>query len=91
VFQVSKAFYMAKRDVFVFTGTLVYGDAVPGMFVDLPRSMGGPGPVRIESVDVVAFAGGRHELALTVPYEALESVPLWEPSTVEGRALSLTR
>lgn len=89
MFLVTKAFYLMNRDLVVFTGTVLQGDVGPGMLVDLLREHGGPGPVPIHSVEAVRFADSQEALAITVPWEAITPVPLFEPSALEGKRLPI--
>ena len=89
MFRVQRAYYLPRRDLIVLTGTLVSGDLRPGMLVDFPRSMGGPGLVRIATVETVRFADGNEDLALTVDFHDLEPSPLFEPSRLEGRVIDV--
>lgn len=91
MFRVLKAFYLPDRDLLVFTGSVIEGGLVGGMWIDLPRALRGPGWVEVHSVESVQFADGREDLAITVQYGAIESTPLFEPSLCEGRVLSLKR
>ena len=86
--QVHKAYWMPRTDVLVLTGQLV-GQVEPGMLVDLPREVNGPGPVPIRSVELVEFATGTM-LAITVDHEELEVAPLMEYRDLEGRLLEVT-
>ena len=90
MFRVDKSFYLMNRDLVVFTGTVLEGDVGAGMFVDLLVACGGPGPVRIHSVEPVRFADGSHRLSITVPWDAIVPVPLFEPSSLEGQTLPIT-
>jgi len=91
MFRVLRAYYLAKRDLLVLTGSVIEGEAVPGMLVDLPALLSGPGWVPIHSVEPVRFADGREDLAVTVAFHELEAAPLFEPSNCEGRVLRLRR
>ncbi len=89
MFLVQKAFYLMQRDLVVFTGVLLEGEVGPGMLVDLLARSGGPGPVAIHSVEPVTFADGSEQMALTVPWDAITPVPLFEPSSLEGEELPI--
>jgi len=91
MFRVLRAFYLPERDLLVFTGSVIEGEAVAGMLLDLPALLQGPGWVPIHSVEAVRFADGREDLALTVRFGHLDSAPVFEPSRVEGRVLRLRR
>ena len=91
MFRVRKAFYLPDRDLLVFTGSALEGEPVAGMLLELPRTLQGPGFVPITSVESVRFSDGHEDLALTVAFHHLESVPLFEPSRCEGRVLRLLR
>jgi hypothetical protein len=90
MFLVTKSFYLMHRDLVVFTGELLEGEVGPGMLVDLLAELGGPGPVAIHSVEPVRFADGTESMAITVPWDAISPVPLFEPSTLEGKKLPIT-
>lgn len=90
MFRVQKSFYLMNRDLVVFTGELLEGDVGPGMLVDLLEECGGPGLVSIHSVEPVRFADGTEQMAITVPWDAINPVPLFEPSSLEGRELPVT-
>jgi len=91
MFLVEKSFYLMNRDLVVFTGVLLEGEVGPGMLVDLLASRGGPGPVVIHSVEPVQFADGSEQMALTVPWDAISPVPLFEPSSLEGERLPISQ
>jgi len=86
--QVHKAYWMPRTDALVLTGQLV-GQVEPGMLVDLPREVNGPGPVPIRSVELVEFTTGTM-LAITVDHDELEVAPLMEYADLEGRLLEVT-
>lgn len=91
MFRVLRAFYLPGRDLLVLTGSVIEGEAVAGMLLDLPAVLRGPGPVPVHSVESVQFADGRDDLALTVAFHHLDAAPLFEPSFCEGRVLQLLR
>jgi hypothetical protein len=91
MFRVLKAFYLPDRDLLVFTGSALEGQPVAGMELELPLVLRGPGWVPVHSVEAVRFADGHEDLALTVAFHHLESAPVFEPSTCEGRVLQLRR
>jgi len=87
-FQVFKTYYLFKKDALVLTGQLV-GEVEPGMYVDLPREVNGPGPVPILGVEVVQFADGALP-AITIAHEHIEDAPLMEFCDLEGRLLTVS-
>ncbi len=88
-FHVDKAFFLARTDQLVLTGSEQLGPIVPGMWVDLPVEVEGPGPVPIASVDRVRFADGREVPALVIDYHHLDAAPDMEFSHLEGRQLTV--
>jgi hypothetical protein len=91
MFRVLRAFYLPGRDLVVLTGSVLEGELHDESWVDLPRHLGGPGWVRVNSVESVRYADGNEDLALTLAMDALAPVPMFEPSLLEGRVLALRR
>jgi hypothetical protein len=87
-FQVFKTYFLFKMDALVLTGHLV-GEVEPGMYVDLPREVNGPGPVPILGVEYVQFADGALP-AITIAHEHIEDAPLMEFCDLEGRLLEVS-
>lgn len=87
-YRVKKCYWLAHRDLVVMTGTIVDGPVLPGMFINLPTQLRGPGLVPIASMEEVEFPTHK-ELAVVIEYRELEPAPMFEPSTVEGRVLDV--
>lgn len=87
--RIKQAFFHGKRDLIVFIGITLEGEVRSGMWLDLPRTLRGPGRVQIHSVEPVEFADGRIEMGVTIHFHQLASAPLFEPSMVEGRVLEV--
>ncbi len=90
LYRVKQAFFHGKRDLLVLTGSILEGHVGAGMRIDLPRTLRGPGPVPVHTVEPVVYANGAKDLAVTVQFHWLESAPLFEPSFVEGRIVDVT-
>ncbi|MEL6346348.1 MAG: hypothetical protein AAFV53_24770 [Myxococcota bacterium] len=88
-FRVIKCYWFWQRDVVVMTGDIVEGPVLPGMFIDLPRSLRGPGRVPIDTLEEIQFPTHR-QLAVLIQHRELDSAPMFEPSAVEGRVLEVT-
>lgn len=88
-FHVDKAFFLGRTDQLVLTGAPSLGPVVPGMYVDLPREVEGPGPVPIAAVEVVKFADGREVPALCIDFHHLDAAPGLEFASLEGRVLAV--
>lgn len=82
LYRIEKAFYHAGFDLVVLTGSVSQGRLEPGMWIDLPKEVGGPGRVPIQSVEYVEFLTGR-ELAVTVNYQDLSNAA-FDPAVLEG-------
>ncbi len=89
MFKVKKSFYLGSRDLLVLTGDVLQHPVQPGMFIDLPRELRGPGRVPIHTVEFVSFADNRDELCVTIQYHHLATAPLMEFSAVEGHVLEV--
>lgn len=89
LFKVKRSFYLGSRDLVVLTGDVLRHPVQPGMFIDLPRDLRGPGRVPIHSVEFVKFANNVDELAVTFLYHHLATAPLMELSAVEGHVLEV--
>jgi len=87
-FYVKRCYWVTKRDWIVMTGVVKNGPIFPGMYINLPRELHGPGPVPIGTMEEVELLTGT-EFAITFEYRHLESAPLFEPSWVEGRWLDV--
>lgn len=87
-FLVEKVYWLPKADLLVLTGHLV-GDVGPGMLVDLPVAIKGPGPVPVHSVEFVDFGQAGALPAITVAQVYLDQAPLMEYSDLEGRTLAI--
>ena len=88
-FQVQRGYWMPKADLLVLTGHMT-GDIGPGMLVDLPVEIRGPGPVPIASVELVELGPEGVLPAITIAHSALELAPLMEFQDLEGRALQVS-
>ena len=89
LFKVKKSFYLGSRDLVVLTGEVLRHPVQPGMFIDLPRGLRGPGRVPIHSVEFVRFANDVEDLCVTFQYHHLATAPLMELSSLEGCALEV--
>ncbi len=90
-FFVDKAFFYARLDAVLLSGTFMDTDEVgPGWLVDLPLSVKGNGPVPIDSVSTIQFADASERRCLVVKYEAFADSPLLEFRDLEGLTLALT-
>ncbi len=78
----------AAEAFLVLTGQVV-GAIEPGMYVDLPREVNGPGPVPILGVEYVQFADGALP-AITIAHKHIEDAPLMEFCDLEGRLLAVS-
>ena len=87
LYRIHKAFFHAGFDLVVLTGAVSRGRLKPGMSIDLPQELGGPGRVPIQSVEYVEFLTGR-ELAVTVAYQDVSDAT-FEPSVLEGKEVEV--
>jgi hypothetical protein len=88
-FTVDRCFYHPVGDHLVLAGRLESGQASPGMQIDLPQELRGPGWVTVTDVQWVPFRGGARQLCLILPYAALSEHPFLEFSDLEGKALDV--
>lgn len=88
-FTVSRCFYHPVGDHLVLAGRLESGMAAPGMQVDLPRELRGPGWVTVSDVQVVPFRDGTRQLCLILPYASISEHPFMEFGDLEGKALDV--
>ena len=73
----------------IMTGMVVESPVQPGMWIELPKSMSGPGRVVIETMEFVRFADGHQELAICISSGALDNVPTFETSRLHGCTLEV--
>lgn len=90
-FTVDKVYYIPHRDLIVLAGHCESGRPLPGMMVDLPREINGPGWVPIHDVQQIPFADGTTKLGIVLLYDVVTSAQLMEFTDLEGLALDLRR
>lgn len=88
-FYCDRAYWLMTRDLLVLTGRVMEGPVEPGMLVDLPASIRGPGPTPIHSVQEVTFDDRPPELGVVIEMHHLDKAPMMEPSHLEKRELKV--
>lgn len=88
-FYCHRAYWLMTRDLLVLSGKILEGPVEPGMAIDLPRSIRGPGFVPIHSVQEVTFEDRPPELGVVIQWHHLDAAPMMEPSHLEGRTLQV--
>lgn len=89
-FAVDKAFYYARLDAVLLSGSFVDIDEVwPGWSVELPVAVKGHGFVPIHDISVIQFADGSQRRCLVLQYEVFYDAPLLEFRDLEGLTLAL--
>ena len=88
-FYCERAYWLMTRDLIVLTGKILEGPILPGMSIEFPTSIRGPGFVPIHSIQEVTFEDRGPELGIVIEYRHIESAPLMEPSHLEKRVLKV--
>ena len=89
-FKVKSTYYLPPRDLLVLTGDVVTPRVEPGMWLDLPKELDGPGKVQIASMEYVQFADRSQQLAICLPMNALSESFSFDLSSVEGEVLKVS-
>ncbi len=84
-----RAYWLMTRDLLVLTGKILEPRVEPGMLIDLPKSIRGPGPTPIHSIQEVTFEDRPPELGVVIEMHHLDKAPLMEPSDLQGRVLTV--
>lgn len=88
-FHVQKVFYVQGKDLLALAGRVESGRVLPGMAIDLPREVQGPGWVPIAGVQKVPFADGKERTCVLLDYETITGAPLMEFGDLEGLILEV--
>jgi hypothetical protein len=88
-FKVKKVFYVAGEDLIALAGGMESGFVKPGMSIDLPREVKGPGWVPIHDTQSVPFRDGKTLLCILLLYDVVVGAPLMEFTDLEGLALEI--
>lgn len=88
-FHVDHTYYIAARDIFLLAGHTVSGTVKPGMAVDLPKEIRGPGWVPIGGVQTVPFGKGVSKLCLLIDYQFVAAAPFMEFDHLHGKTLDV--